>query len=79
MAASTRTRPSGYPKQVNLTLDESGANVLLGPEILHREKVLDGEGPITEGCDASGETHPAVDRAIRWAQEQGYDVAVVLW
>jgi hypothetical protein len=79
MAASTRRKPPGYPRQVNLTLDESGANVLLESEILHREMVLEKEEPIIDGRDVSGNTHPAVNRAILWAQEQGYDVAVVLW
>lgn len=79
MAASAQRKSSDHPRQVNLTLDEAGANVLLDSQIVHREDVADGEGPVVDGRDASGDTHPAVNRAIRWAQEQGYKVAVILW
>ncbi|HUU83159.1 MAG TPA: hypothetical protein VM243_06605 [Phycisphaerae bacterium] len=79
MTASTARGPADHPKQVNLTLDDSGANVLVDTQIVHREDIANSEGPIVEGRDTSGETHPAINRAISWARARGYDVAVILW
>lgn len=68
-----------YPVQVIVAADEQGANVMLDSSVLHRAAVAMGEEPIVKGCGSGGKTHPAVDRAIQWAQDNSYAVAVVTW
>ena len=64
---------------MTVAADPDGASVLLNCEIAHRAAVSPGEEPIVDGRTAGGDTHPAVERAICWARENGYDVAVVIW
>ncbi len=79
MKARSGTRPTGFPTQVTITADPEGASVMLDCRVVHRAEVAPGEDPITDARAANGETHPAVNRAIHWAQHNGYDVAVIIW
>jgi hypothetical protein len=79
MRTETENRPRSFPTQVTITADPEGASVVLDCKVIHRAEVPPGEEPIVDARAGSGETHPAVDRAITWARDNGYDVAVVIW
>ena len=76
---ATQKRNRAHPAQVTITADPEGASVMLNSKVAYRAEVAPGEDPIIEGRAADGDTHPAVERAIRWAREDGHDVAIVIW
>ena len=76
---TTQTGNRIHPSQVTITADPEGASVMLNSKVAYRAEVAPDEDPIVEGRAADGDTHPAVERAIGWARDNGHDVAVVIW
>ena len=79
MTTRTKDRTKTFPEQVTVAADPDGASVLRNTEITYRADVAPNEEPIVDGRTTAGVTHPAVQRAVDWARENGYDVAVVIW
>ncbi len=79
MTSRSHTQTACFPVQVTITADPDGASVMIDCQVAHRAEVAPGEEAIVDGRASDGQTHPAVERAICWARDHGYDVAVVIW